>query len=44
MLCVISEASHVIAMAEDVTAARRAVGVDVDRILGSLRMPPRNEL
>ena len=44
MLGVISEASHVIAMAEDATAARRAVGVDVDRILGSLRMAPRNEL
>ena len=41
---VISEASHVIAMAEDVTVARRAVGVDVDRILDSLRQPPRNEL
>ncbi|MBT5774706.1 MAG: TetR/AcrR family transcriptional regulator [Dehalococcoidia bacterium] len=44
MMGVISEASHVIAMAEDVTAARRAVGVEVDRILDSLRQPPRNEL
>lgn len=44
MMGVISEASHVIAMAEDVTVARREVGVDVDRILDSLRQPPRNEL
>jgi len=41
---VISEASHVIASAEDVALARREAGADVDRILASLRVPPRNEL
>ncbi len=44
MLGVISEASHVIASAADVAAARREVGADVDRLLESLRVPPRNEL
>jgi AcrR family transcriptional regulator len=44
MLGVISEASHVIANADDVDVARRDVGTEVDRILESLRMPPRNEL
>ena len=44
MLGVISEASHVIASAADVQAARREVGADVDRILESLRTAPRNEL
>ena len=44
MLGVISEASHVIAGAEDVAAARREVGAGVDRILQSLRTLPRNEL
>lgn len=44
MLGVISEASHVIASADDVAEARREVGADVDRILESLRTPPRNEL
>jgi AcrR family transcriptional regulator len=44
MMGVISEASHVIAMAEDATVARCEVGVEVDRILDSLRTAPRNEL
>jgi AcrR family transcriptional regulator len=44
MLGVISEASQVIASADDVGEARRQVGADVDRILESLRTPPRNEL
>ncbi len=39
MLGVISEASQVIASADDTVAARGAVGVDVDRILASLRQP-----
>jgi AcrR family transcriptional regulator len=44
MLGVISEASHVIANADDVAAARQEVGADVDRLLDSLRTAPRNEL
>jgi len=40
----ISEASHIIASADDAPAARAEVGADLDRILQSLQTPPRNEL